>query len=258
MKRALFATAVCLAALFASIGGTVPVSAQAAGTGTITGHVKLTGPAPANPMIRMGRDPICAKLNAGKRPVQELVVKAEDGGLSNVFVEVQGTFPKTPVPTDAVAINQRNCEYAPRVVGARVGQTLRLINSDTLVHNLHSASAKGNDFNETQPHSDMVFNYKLKAEEAMLHIKCDVHSWMNAYVGVVSHPYFAVTGADGAFKIANVPAGKYTIRAWQERYGWVTQNVQVKPGATATIDFTYKGTEHTSTAEIRELRIPVI
>jgi hypothetical protein len=104
----------------------------------------------------------------------------------------------------------------------------------------------------------MVFNYKLKAEETMLHVKCDVHSWMNAYVGVVSHPYYAVTRADGAFKIANVPAGKYTIRAWQERYGWVTRNVQVKPGATATVDFAYSGTEHPSTASIRELRIPLI
>lgn len=258
MKRALFATALCLTALFASIGGTSSVTAQAAGTGTIVGHAKLTGPALANPMIRMGRDPICAKLNAGKRPVQELVVKAADGGLANVFVEVQGTFPKTPVPADAVAINQRNCEYAPRVVGVRVGQTLRIINSDTLVHNVHSASAKGNDFNETQPHSDMVFNYKPKAEETMLHIKCDVHSWMNAYVGVVSHPYYAVTSADGAFKITNVPPGKYTIRAWQERYGWVTQTVQVKPGATATVDFAYTGREHPSTAEVHELLIPAV
>jgi plastocyanin len=257
MNRVLCATAICLTTLFATIGGNRTV-VEAAGTGTIQGHVRLTGPAPANPIIRMGRDPICAKLNSGKRPVQELVVKAADGGLSNVFVEVQGTFPKTPVPTEAVVINQRNCMYAPRVVGARVGQTLRIINSDTLLHNLHSASAKGNDFNETQPHSDMVFNYKLKAEETMLHIKCDVHSWMTAYVGVETHPYFAVTSADGAFKIGNVPAGRYTVRAWQERYGWVTHSVEVKPGAPATVDFAYTGNEHPATAAMRDVSVPLI
>ena len=167
MKRMLYATTISVAAALAALGGSGRVEAQGGSTGTIEGHVKLTGAAPANPLIRMGRDPICAKLNQGKRPVQEIVVRAEDGGLANAFVEVEGSFPSTPVPADPVVINQRNCMYVPRVVGARVGQTLRLINSDTLLHNLHSISAKGNEFNETQPHSDMVFNYKLKAEETM-------------------------------------------------------------------------------------------
>jgi len=254
MKRALYATVICLATTFA-IGGGQRVQAQG-GTGTIEGHVRLTGAAPANPLIRMGRDPICAKLNQGKRPVQDIVVRAEDGGLANTFVEVEGSFPQTPVPSDPVVINQRNCMYVPRVVGARVGQTLRLINSDTLLHNLHAISAKGNEFNETQPHSDMVFNYQLKAEEHMLRIKCDVHSWMTAYVGVVTNPYFAVSAADGAFKIASVPAGRYTVKTWHERYGSVTQTVEVKPGATATVDFSYTGTEHPATASIAELLIP--
>ncbi len=257
MKRALLVTVLSAAALTLALTGS-RVQAQGAGAGTIEGHVKLSGPAPANPLIRMGRDPICAKLNSGKRPVQDLVVRSADGGLANVFVEVEGSFPNTPVPSDAVVIRQSNCIYSPRVVGARVGQTLRMVNTDTLLHNLHSSSTKGNDFNETQPHSDMVFNYTLKAEEKMLHVKCDVHSWMNAYVGVTTNPYFGVTGQDGAFKIANVPAGRYMIRAWQERYGWVNQNVEVKPGATATVDFTYTGTERPSTAEVREIRIPAV
>jgi plastocyanin len=258
MKGALYATAICLTAVFTAVGGNSRVSAQAGGTGTIEGHVKLTGPAPANPRILMGRDPVCAKLNQGKHPVQEIVVKSADGGLANAFVEVEGSFPSAPVPSDPVVINQRNCQYVPRVVGARVGQTLRIINSDTLLHNLHSISAKGNEFNETQPHSDMVFNYKLKAEEEMLAIKCDVHSWMHAYVGVSDNPYFAVSSADGAFTIANVPAGQYSIRAWHERYGWVTQKVDVKPGATATVDFAYTGRERPSTARLGALIVPAV
>jgi plastocyanin len=251
--------AVALGAIGAAgITHTSVAVAQGGGTGTISGHVHLTGPAPANPLIRMGRDPICAKLNSAARPVQQIVLRSADGGLANVLVELQGTFPNTPVPGDAVVINQRNCMYVPRVVGARVGQTLRLVNSDTLLHNLHSISAKGNDFNETQPHSDMVFNYQLKAEEKMLRLKCDVHSWMFAYVAVETHPYFAVTKDDGAYSIANVPAGRYTIRAWHERYGWVPQMVEVKPGATATVDFDYTGNEKPAadSASIHELIVP--
>jgi len=92
----------------------------------------------------------------------------------------------------------------------------------------------------------------------MLHIKCDVHSWMNAYVAVMTHPYFGVSSMDGAFKIANVPAGRYTIRAWHERYGWIMENVEVKPGARATVDFAYTGTEKPSTAALLELRVPAV
>jgi plastocyanin len=257
MRRVLYATTICLVTAFAA-GGAGRVGAQGGGAGTIEGHVRLTGAAPANPMIRMGRDPICASLNAGKRPLQEIVTRAQDGGLANAFVELDGAFPATPVPTEVVAINQRDCVYTPRVVGARVGQTLRLINSDTLLHNLHAISAKGNDFNETQPHSDMVFNYTLKSEERMLRVKCDVHSWMTAYVAVVTHPYFAVTSQDGAFRIGNVPAGRYTLKSWQERYGWIMQTVEVKPGATATVDFSYTGAERPVATTLHELRIPLI
>lgn len=233
------------------------VTAQG-GTGTISGHVTLTGPAPANPRILMGRDPVCAKLNSGARPVQQIVVRSADSGLANVLVELQGTFPNTPVATDPVVIDQHNCLYVPRVVGARVGQTLRVTNSDMVFHNLHAISAKSNSFDVSQPNSGMVFNYQLKAEEKMLRLKCDVHSWMFAYVAVETHPYFAVTKDDGTYSIANVPAGRYTVRAWHERYGWVPQMVEVKPGATATVEFEYTGNERPAadSASVRELIVP--
>ena len=234
------------------------VTAQGGGTGTISGHVKLTGLAPANPRILMGRDPVCAKLNSGARPVQQLVTRSADGGLANVLVELQGTFPNTPVSSDPVEIDQRNCIYLPRVVGARVGQTLRVMNGDMVFHNLHAISAKNNSFNVSQPQAGMAFNYQLKAEEKMLRLKCDVHSWMFAYVAVETHPYFAVTKDGGAYSIANVPAGKYTIRAWHERYGWVPEMVEVKPGATATVDFAYTGNEKPAadSASIRDVIVP--
>ena len=218
-------------------------AAATANTGTIQGHVRLTGPAPGNPIIRMGMDPMCAKLNAGARPVQQLVVRAADGGLANSFVTLKGTFPKVAAPSAPVVVRQVKCLDEPRVVGAMVGQTLRIVNSDTLAHETHSANSTTNTFKVTQPHSDMVFDYVLKSPQEMLHLECEVHRWMTAWVGVEPHPYFNVTNDTGAFTIANVPPGHHQIRAWHERYGWLTKTVDVKAGATATIDFAYTGQE---------------
>jgi hypothetical protein len=218
----------------------VALAAAAAGTGTIQGHVRLDGPAPGNPVIRMGMDPMCSKLHAGPaRAVQEVVLRSADGGLANAFVTLKGTFPKVPPPSAAVVIRQVRCIDAPRVVGAMVGQVLRIVNSDTLAHETHTTTSTMNTFKVTQPHSDMVFDHVLKAPEEMLHLACDIHRWMTAYVGVEPHPYFNVTNGSGAFTIASVPPGRYQIRAWHERYGWLTKTVDVKPGATTTIEFAY-------------------
>ena len=222
-----------------------PVSEAAGSAGTIQGHVRLTGRAPGNPIIRMGMDPMCAAANAGPvKPVQEIVKTSADGGLANVFVTLKGTFARTAPPSAPVVIRQVKCVDQPRVVGAMVGQTLRIVNSDTLAHETHTANSTANIFKVTQPHSDMVFDYTLKSPEEMLRLACDVHRWMTAWVGVEPHPYFNVTNDGGAFTVANVPPGHYQIRAWHERYGWLTKTVDVKAGATATIDFAYTGQEH--------------
>ena len=220
-----------------------PEGGQTSGRGTIKGHVKLMGKLPGNPVIRMGMDPMCAKANAGKQVVQETVKAAIDGSLANVFVTLEGTFPQTPIPAQPVVIDQRACIYVPRVIGARLGQTLQVRNSDDLLHNVHSLTEKGNASNISEPKAGMVQSFKLKDEE-VLRIKCDVHRWMTTYVGIVSHPYFAVTGDAGTFEIANVPPGSYTIRAWHERYGPVTQMVRVRAGATTNVDFSYTGNEN--------------
>lgn len=218
-------------------------SAQAAARGTIKGHIRLSGEEPGNPVIRMGRDPMCAAINRGKQVVQEAVVASLDGSLANVFVRLQGTFPATPVPNEPVTLDQRGCVYVPRVMGIRVGQTLQVRNDDELLHNVHSLSAKNNTFNVSEPKAGMVQQFKMKDEEVMLRIKCDVHSWMTTYIGVVSNPYFAVTSKAGTFEIANVPPGTYTIHAWHERYGPLMKTVTVRPGAAASVDFSYTGKE---------------
>ncbi len=233
-------TLVLMAAVW--LGGSQAVTV-AVGGGTISGRVRLAGTAPANALIRMGVDPMCSRANAGKRVMQETVVADKDGGLANVFVRVTGTFPQTPVPSQPVVIDQLGCVYVPRVVGVRVGQALQVKNSDSLLHNVHSVSVRQNSFNVGQPVQGMTNDFRLKTEEVMLPIKCDVHRWMTTYVGVVSHPYFAVSARDGSFTIGDVPPGSYTLEVWHEHYGTLAQPLRVRASAVTKADFSYTGNE---------------
>jgi plastocyanin len=237
-------------------GGQPSLAAAQGNTGTINGHIHLAGKLPGNSIIRMGVDPMCARINAGKRVVQETVAADINGGLANVFVKLQGTFPPTPVPAQPVTIDQRGCIYTPRVVGVRVGQTLQIKNSDAFLHNVHSLTQRSNDFNVGQPTAGLIYPFRAKDEEIMLRLKCDIHNWMNAYIGIVSHPYFTVSIEGGAFQIDKVPVGTYTIQAWHERYGMLTQMVRVRAGAITTVNFTYSGTEGRGRSGIQNLTVP--
>jgi plastocyanin len=207
--------------------------------GTIRGHVAFAGTPPGNPVIRMGMDPKCAELNAGKQVLQEAAVVAADGSVANAFVSLEGSFAPTPVPTGPVVIDQRDCVYGPRVVGVRVGQPLRVVNDDDLLHNVHASSSVSNSFNVAQPGKGAIYEFTPRQDERMVKIGCDIHRWMTAWVGVVSHPYFAVSGRDGSFEIRNVPPGTYTISSWHETFGETKQDVTVPPGGTATVQVTF-------------------
>jgi hypothetical protein len=207
--------------------------------GTIAGHVSFEGRPPGNPIIRMGMDPKCADMNRGRQVVQEQALVAADGSVANVFVRLEGTFPPTAVPRDPVVIGQKSCIYGPRVVGVRVGQRLELRNDDPLLHNVHSSSAAGNSFNVGQPAAGMVFAFTPKAPEIMVKLGCDVHRWMVAFVGVMSHPYFAVTDVKGQYRITKVPPGTYVIKTWHEQFGEASENVTVKAGVAAQTDISY-------------------
>ncbi len=210
---------------------------------TVAGKVAVEGALPANQPIRMNADPACVAANQGKPGVQETFV-GEAGGLGNVFVYVQsglsGTF---PAPTTAVVFDQTGCHYVPHVFGVQVGQPIEIVNSDSTLHNIHATPKTNAEFNTAQPIKGMKTTHTFTAREAdvVVPFKCDVHGWMNAYAGVLDHPYFAVTKPDGSFSIPNLPPGTYKLAAWHERLGSQTIDVTVAAKESKSdANFTFK------------------
>ena len=211
---------------------------DAATAGTILGRVTFEGDAPANPSIKMAGDPLCA--NGGALTFENYVIK--DGGLDNVFVYVKdglGTY-HFDVPAEPVKLNQQGCRYVPHVLGARVGQPIEITNSDETTHNVHSLPDANREFNFAQYVKDQKNTETFTAPEVMVRLKCDLHGWMSAYVGVVEHPYFAVTTDGGKFELKGLPPGEYTIETWHEKAGRQTQKITVGPKETKEIGFTYQ------------------
>src|SRR3989442_2273038 len=157
MRHVVLSVVICLALASETL-------AQA-NTGAIKGHVRLSGKLPGNPFIRMGMDPMCSKMNAGKRVIQEYVVATVDGSLANVFVRLQGNVPQTPVSTQPVVIDQRGCIYTPRVVGVRVGQIVQIKNSGAFLHTVHALSRKSHSFNVGHSTTGLVYQLKAKNEK---------------------------------------------------------------------------------------------
>ena len=151
------------------------------------------------------------------------------------------------MPTAPAKIDQQNCRYHPHVFGMRVGQSLEILNSDPTLHNIHALPKGNSEFNTGQPIQGMKTTHKFEKKEVMVPFKCDVHGWMNAYVGVLDHPYYAVSDKEGKFELKSLPPGTYTVEAWHEKLG--TQTVSVTLGAKETkdISFTFKSAAPTVT-----------
>ena len=218
----------------------VAASVDEATAGSISGMIMLEGTAPDAEVIRMNSDPVCAS-ESGDSSTTEYFVVGDDGSLQNVFVYVkEGLGDRTfPTPTEPIVLNQDGCRYTPHVFGIQVDQPLQVLNSDPTLHNIHATPATNQEFNTGQPIEGMRFDHEFTDVEVMVPFKCDVHGWMNAYVGVLDHPYFAVSGEGGAFDISTLPPGDYVIEAWHEMLGSQTQNVTVGESETVDVSFTF-------------------
>lgn len=208
--------------------------------GRITGRVTLSGTPPLGQVVRVDGDKTCATLVPNAQHAIPTFVVGDGGGLGNVFVYVKSGLDgrRFPVPAEPVVIDQQRCWYTPRVVGVRAGQALEVRNSDPLLHNVRASAEFNQPFNQGQPVKGVRYSHTFSTEEVMVPLSCDVHAWMRAWVGVVSHPYFMVTDASGAFDLPNLPAGTYLVEAWHEAAGTTSGVITVTPHGTATLALT--------------------
>jgi hypothetical protein len=243
----LAASALVLVLAIACGGGAAPPPAPVgppvdpATAATITATVKFEGTVPPPQMQRLDGDPKCVTENGAKERADESLVVGPNQALQNVFVYVKdglGAF-GFPVPTEPVVLDQDKCRYTPRVLGIRVGQPLSIRNSDPLLHNVRANGTINQGFNMSTPLEGVSFERTFATKEVMVPFKCDVHAWMTAYVGVLDHPYFGTTAADGTVVLANLPPGTYTIEAWHETLGTRTQQLTVGAKEAKDVAFTF-------------------
>ncbi len=250
-RRGLLCAAVLLAGAAACGGGEAPPAGSSpaavtsppvdpATAATITGRVVVQGDVPKPEVVTMSGDPVCMREHGGTIQTEYFVVSG-DGGLDNVFVYVKnGLGGRTFAPPSApVVLDQQGCRYIPHVVGVQVGQPLEVRNSDDTLHNVHIVAKLNDEQNVGQPIKGMRHTFTFRQREVMIPLKCDVHGWMEAYVGVVEHPYFAVTSQGGAFELKALPPGTYEVEAWHEKLGTRSQQVTVGERETKAITFTF-------------------
>ncbi|MEP7009401.1 MAG: hypothetical protein ABJC13_03685 [Acidobacteriota bacterium] len=201
-----------------------------ADAGRIEGQITYNGPDP-DVAVPLSADPTCAKLHTGPLETEKIVGDGA-GHLGNVFVYIKaGLAPRTyPTPTENAEIDQNGCAYRPHILGLRAGQTLLFKNSDPTIHNVFAQTQANPQFNRGLPQAGMSFEKTFEKPEVMVTLHCNVHPWMTAYVGVLDHPYFAVTGPDGKFSIGDVPPGTYTVGVWHETLGVREAVVTVEKG----------------------------
>ncbi len=210
------------------------------GTAAVTGSVQFEGEAPGGKKIRMDADPFCSKNHPDGATTEDVLVN-DNGTLRNVFIYVKTGLEGNTygAPDTPITLDQNGCRYEPHVQGMVAGQAIKVLNSDDTLHNINAQAKANKPFNRAMPKYLKEIDETFTETEVMVRIKCDVHSWMNTYIGVVPHPFFSVTGKDGSFDLSKLPAGTYTIEAWHEKYGTQTQEVTVGDGDSQEISFTF-------------------
>jgi hypothetical protein len=231
----------CAAALLAvTVPGQQHSAAQGTAGQTLSGKVTFEGTAPKPARVRMDSDPLCVPL--GKTATSETLLIGAGGAIRNVFVYVKdGLGNRTfPTPKTPVVLDQKGCVYTPHVFGVQVGQAINISHSDPAVHNVNATAKTNQGFNLIQPKGTPMRARMFDKPEVMVSFRCDVHPWMGSWAGVLPHPFFAVSGADGAFEIKGLPAGSYTLEAWHETLGTQTQKITTDGKKPSTASFTFK------------------
>ncbi|MCA9251771.1 MAG: hypothetical protein KDA54_11615 [Phycisphaerales bacterium] len=208
--------------------------------GGVKATAKFDGERPKRTVLKMDADQYCAKANEKKVGSEEAIVSKE-GMVKNVIVYVKDGLgdAEFEVPTEKAELNQQGCMYHPHVQALQAKQPMIVKNSDATLHNIHSFAEKQKAFNFAQPKQGDEKEVTFSRPE-IVKVKCDVHPWMSAYIGVFDHPFHAVTEKDGTCELADLPPGEYTLAAWHETFGEVEQKVTVADGEAAEVEFVFK------------------
>ncbi|HEY6329447.1 MAG TPA: carboxypeptidase regulatory-like domain-containing protein [Blastocatellia bacterium] len=207
--------------------------------GEISGSVLIEGDPPPPKHIDMGQDPDCQVANP-EATTEDVVVNGDK--LANVLVYVEGNVldqysfdpPDTPV-----TLHHTACEFSPRVVGLVAKQYIEIVNDDATTHNTHAESIRDQEWNFSMSAGSEPVIKVFTRPEIMIPVRCNQHPWERAYIGVLSHPFFSVTGQDGSFTIRGLPPGNYRLMAWHEKFGSRSATITIKPGDSINYDFTF-------------------
>ncbi len=211
-------------------------------TGTITGTVRFDGTPPTMNTLPLAAWPACSTGTTGPVYAGDALVK--NGLVQNAFVYIEDGLGDRvfAVPEQKVRIDQLGCQYVPRVTGAQVGQPIDFLNSDATLHNVHGSPTANSGWNFMLPVKGAERVVRVDKPEVMIAVRCDLHPWMRGYLGVLPHPYFAVTGPDGRFTLAGVPPGTYTVAVWHERFGTRDASVSLPAQGTQDVTLTFAPT----------------
>ncbi len=214
------------------------LAAAPAHAGSLSGKITYKGTPPKPKMLATKSDPVCLKAH-GAIPSEEMVV-GPGGGLANVFVYVKSGLEgkKFRPPKKPVVLDQKGCQYRPHVLGVMARQKVEIVNDDDTLHNVHPVPKINREWNLAMPFKGQKVKKSFRKPEIGIHVTCNVHNWMSAYICVVDNPYYAVSGKDGSFTIDGIPDGTYTIAAWHEKLGEKTAQVTVKGGT--VVNFTFQ------------------
>jgi len=202
--------------------------------GSITGTVTFGGAVPKPVTIDMSADPACKGQNASE------ALAVHDGKLANVLVHVKNVSGFSDlVQHPEVVVTQRGCRYAPHVVAVMAGQTVKFVNADDTMHNIHPMPRANREWNAAQASHAEPLEKKFIAPELMVPVKCNQHPWMKMYVNVMNNSFFAVTGADGKFDLKGLPPGTYTVEAVHESLGAQQQEITLGNKENRNVEFTF-------------------
>ncbi len=237
------ATAVALAgaatALVLLLGGAAP--APAAG-GTISGIITYTGTPPKMKPIDMAKEPSCAKEH-NPPAMTEFVVTGPGNTLGDVVVYISAGDTHTAPPATPAKYTQKGCQYLPHVAVMEAGQKLEIANDDQTSHNIHPMPKLNPEWNKSQPPGSPPIDVTYEKAE-FIPVKCNIHPWMHGYFAVLNTSHSAVTGPDGAFSLAGLPPGKYTVTAWQEKFGTKTADVTITGNETQKVNLVFTATPY--------------